>query len=654
MRFPPNPLAVDRPAIAICAVQPASAPFPGQPMRRREFLKEAGLGAGTLGLAGMAHPLARAAGSRPNILWILAEDMSPHWSCYGEKTIRTPHLDRLAREGVRFTRAFVSEPVCSPSRSAMITGMYQMSIGAHHHRSSFPGSEIRLPESVQLVPAIFKAAGYHTSNGGMQNADSGGEGPAGLGKTDYNFVWSRAVYDDSDWKSRRPGQPFFAQIQLRGGKFRNARPANPVDPASVALPPYYPDDPVMREDWAAYLNSVLHMDMEVGEILRRLADEGLAENTLVIVWTDHGISHARGKQFCYDEGIHVPLLMRWPRVIQPGSVREDLVSQIDIAATSLAAAGLPVPDSMQGRPLLGDSVRPRPYVFAGRDRCDESLDCIRCVRDERYKYIRNFYPERPHLQPNQYKDGKEILKRLRELHAGGKLDATQELLFAPHRPAEELYDLVNDPHEINNLAGSPRHRETLESLRGALLGWMQEIRDVGLVPEPELGILSRKHGSAYEVLRAAENGALLDDILRTIDAGRKGRAGVEGLLAALKDGRPAIRWWGAKCLGDLGPDGRSEAEALRPLLRDPSSGVRVAAARALCLLGGEHEALPVLLAALKNEDQVVRHYAALALEDIGPVKAEPAMAALREARSDPYEYVQRIARRLAGASQSTQ
>jgi arylsulfatase A-like enzyme len=535
----------------------------------------------------------------------------------------------------------------------MITGMYQMSIGAHHHRSSYPGSEIQLAEQIKLLPEIFKANGYHTSNGGKKGDERDAGLQRGLGKTDYNFVWNQDVYDDNDWKSRKPGQPFFAQIQLRGGKFRNAKPANPVDPAAVKLPPYYPDDPVLRNDWAQYLNSVLHMDQEVGGILKRLDDEGLAENTLVIVWTDHGISHARGKQFCYDEGIHVPLVMRWPGVIKPGSVREDLVSQIDIAATSLAAAGLPIPEVMQGRPLLGDAVQARPYVFAGRDRCDETLDCIRCVRDKRYKYIRNFYPDRAHLQPNQYKDGKEILQRMRQLHAEKKINAAQEQLFAPHRPAEELYDLEKDPYEIHNLVGISEHQETLKRLRAALLTWMVEIKDVGLIPEPELGVLSRKHGSAYAVLRAAENKTLLDDILRTIESGRNGRAGISELRSALNDKRPSIRWWGAKCLSDLGPAGKNETEALRDLLKDVSPGVRVAAGRALCLLDGQGEGLPVLLAELKNGDQVVRHYAALALEDIGLLKAQPAQAALREARSDPYEYVQRIAVRIAGPSEGS-
>ena len=302
----------------------------------------------------------------------------------------------------------------------MITGMYQTTIGAHHHRSSYPGSEIYLPKHIKLLPEYFKQHGYYTVNGGPKTTiyhKNLHKKDRKLGKSDYNFIWDPAIYDSNDWRNRPAGQPFFAQIQLRGGKYRGAKVPNPVDPATVKLPPYYPDHPVLREDWARYLNSVIYLDIQVGKILKRLEDEGIADNTAVFLWTDHGISHARGKQFLYDEGIHVPLIIRWPGRIKPGTVREDLVSHIDIAATSLYAAGIPIPEHMQGKPLFGSGDNPRDYIIAARDRCDETLECIRCVRTKRYKYIRNFYPDRPHLQPNRYKDGKLIIKTMRELYA---------------------------------------------------------------------------------------------------------------------------------------------------------------------------------------------------------------------------------------------
>lgn len=626
---------------------------------RRDFLRNIGLGAAGAALAGCAAGAPSfsigPSKTRPDILWIIAEDMSPHWSCCGETTIQTPNIDRLAAEGVLFRNAFVTGPVCSPSRSAMITGMYQTTIGAHHHRSSWPGSEIHLPERIKLLPEFFKQSGYHTSNGGpkttVYHADLVSQDRK-LGKTDYNFVWDQAVYDDNDWKNRDTGRPFFAQIQLRGGKFRGAQVPNPVDPAKVKLPPYYPDHPVIRADWAHYLNSVLYLDGQVGKILQRLEGEGVADNTIVFLWTDHGISHARGKQFLYDEGIRVPLIIRWPRVLKPGTIRDDLVSHIDIAATSLLLAGLSVPDYMQGRPLFGRDYKPRDYIFAARDRCDETLDCIRCVRTRRYKYIRNFYPNRPHLQHNRYKDNKQIIKTIRKLFAEGKLDLIQAQVFAPTRPTEELYDLANDPHEIRNLAGVPAYEKVLNDVRSRLKKWIVETGDVGLIPEPELEVLTREYGTEYDVPRQRENRRLVSDIIEVIEAGEQGRAGIKELVTAMNDERPSIRWWAARSLGNMGLYAKcvEAAGALRRSLKDGSRAVRVEAARGLCKMDLEGEGLPVLIEELSGSDQIVRHYAALALEDIGE-KARPALAALERARGDKYEYVMRVSNRLVAALQ---
>ncbi|MHC4623881.1 MAG: sulfatase-like hydrolase/transferase, partial [Planctomycetota bacterium] len=592
---------------------------------------------------------------RPNILWIVVEDMSPHWSCYGETTIRTPNIDRLAAEGALFRNAFVTSPVCSPSRSAMVTGMYQTTIGAHHHRSSWPGSKIHLPERIKLLPEYFRQHGYYTSNGGpkttVYHADLVSQDRK-LGKTDYNFVWEQDVYDDNDWKNRKPDQPFFAQIQLRGGKHRGAKVPNPVDPSKVNLPPYYPDHPVMREDWARYLNSVIYLDIQVGKILERLEDEGIADNTVVFLWTDHGISHARGKQFLYDEGIHVPLIIHWPGIIKPGTVRKDLVSHIDIAAASLYMAGISVPNHMQGRPLFGPGYKPRDYIFAARDRCDETLDCIRCVRTSRYKYIRNFYPNRSHLQHNRYKDGKQIIKTMRGLFAEGKLDLVQARVLVPTRPTEELYDLANDPHEINNLAGLPQYEKALNQMRSRLKKWILQSGDVGLIPEPELEVLAKRYGTKYDIPRKRENQELVGDIIEVIEAGERGRAGISELVRAMNDKRPSIRWWAARSLGNLGLEAKciEAVSVLTRALADKSAGVRVEAARALCKMNLESQGLPVLVEELKNEDQIVRHYAALALEDIGE-KAQPALDALKQAREDKYEYVRRISNRLVRALQ---
>jgi arylsulfatase A-like enzyme len=447
-----------------------------------------------------------AAESRPNILWFVVDDMSPNFACYGETTIQTPHVDGLAKQGVQFLQAYITAPVCSPCRSALITGMYQTTIGSHQHRSGRGELKIHLPEGVVPVPQLFQAAGYYTCIGrgiaseSPRGAAKGKKGKGGgeeFGKTDYNFEWDQTMYDGDDWSGRRQGQPFFMQVQMSGGKLREGSPdrraafrqrviadlGSATDPAAVNLPPYYPRDPVLLEDWALYLDAVRYTDKLVGDVLKRLDDEGLTANTLVIFMTDHGISHARGKQFLYDEGTHIPLVVRGPGVAA-GVQRSDLVEHIDVAAISLAAAGIPLPAKMQGRPSLSPGYQPRQAVFAARDRCDETIDRIRSMRSEEYLYIRNFYPERPHLQPNAYKDGKAIVQQLRALHAAGRLEAlSEQLLFNPTRPAEELYAYRRDRWQVTNLAKDPTYAEILQKHRAGLDRWLEESQDQGAEAE---------------------------------------------------------------------------------------------------------------------------------------------------------------------------
>lgn len=423
---------------------------------------------------------------KPNILWIVMDDVGVEMPCYGEKAILTPNIDRLAREGTKFTRAFLTSPVCSTARSSMITGMYQTTIGANNHVSGTPARRIELAPGVEPVTFIFQRAGYVTSNGDYPLKGRG------IGKTHYNFEWDPKIYDGNDWAVRKPGQPFFAQVQLWGGKKRNDdgswyRDVAPkalgtlTKPQDVTLPPYYPRDPLFLEDWVQYLDSIRVSDNEVGEILQRLESEGILEQTLIILMGDNGISHARGKQFLYDEGIRTPFIVRGPGIPR-GAIRTDLIEHIDMAATSLAVAGIKVPERMQGRDIFSPDYRKRDAVFAARDRCGETVDRIRSVRTEQFKYIRNFYPERPLLQPSNYKDTKPIIIRLRELHATGKLNALQEkLLFAPSRPPEELYDVQKDPFETINLAGNSEFAATLAELRARLEQWSRDTGD----PAPE-------------------------------------------------------------------------------------------------------------------------------------------------------------------------
>lgn len=436
------------------------------------------------------------AAERPNILWFVVDDMSANFSCYGETTISTPAVDQLAAEGLRFTRAYATSPVCSTFRSALITGMYQTSIGAHHHRSGRGKHRIQLPEGVRPIPELFKAAGYWTCNGsGLPGVDRTGLPTSKVrpGETDYNFDWDKSIYDSHDWAGRKKRQPFFMQVQLHGGKLRGASTAQYdrldarvrkefgkiTDPQSVSLPPYYPRDPVLLRDWSTYLDTVQLTDQHVGKVIARLRKEKLLQNTLVVFFTDHGISHARGKQFLYDEGAHIPLVIRGPG-IGKGTTRRDLVEHIDIAALSLAAAGIEIPSSMQGKDVLADSFKEKAAVFAARDRCGEAADRIRSVRTDRYLYIRNFYPNRPHLQPSQYKDSKLIVMRLRELNNAGTLPAvSKKLLFAPIRPAEELYEYAEDPWQVRNLAGNSKHAQALLEHRRRLNEWIVETGDMG-------------------------------------------------------------------------------------------------------------------------------------------------------------------------------
>ncbi len=419
---------------------------------------------------------------RPNIVWIVAEDQSDHYGPYGETLARTPNIDRLAAEGATFTRAFVTAPVCSPSRSALVTGTYQTTTGAHNHRSGRGVRKIRLPGDVVPIPAILREAGYFVTNGSYREP-----GTLARGKTDYNFEFDQDLYDGADWAGRATGQPFFAQVQLRGGKRRDQRTlaklpgvrTGGISPEKVKLPPYYPDHPDLRTDWAQYLESIENADWEVGEILKRLDEEGVADDTVVFFLTDHGVSHARGKQFLTEEGIKVPLVVRAPRSIEGGMVREDLVAHIDVAASTLHFAGIEIPDWMEGRPLFGPEASPREYVISARDRCDETVDRIRSVRTGRYKYIRNFVPERPHLQPNRYKDSKAVIRALRGMRSSGSLPSGADAMFFQPRPAEELYDLETDPWEMHNLAGMEEHRDTLSSMRRILESWIRQSGDRG-------------------------------------------------------------------------------------------------------------------------------------------------------------------------------
>lgn len=429
-----------------------------------------------------------ASAQKPNILWLIAEDFGPALSCYGRKDVHTPNLDKMAREGVRYSRFYTTAPVCSPSRSALMTGMYQTAIGAHNHRSHRDDG-FQLPPGVKILPEWFRQAGYFTANIVELPAQLGFKGS---GKTDWNFTPPPKQFDTRRWEDLKANQPFFAQINFHE-THRKFNSPKKTDPAKVELPPYYPDHPIIREDYARYLDDALELDRKVGLVLDLLEKSGLADNTIVLFIGDHGESMIRGKQFCYEEGLHIPAIIRWPKNFsepkhfKAGTVDDRLLEAIDFGPTFLALAGAPVPEKMQGRPFLGEKTgAPKQYVFGARDRCDMTVFRLRTVRDNRYRYIRNFTPERPFLQFNQYKQTQyPAWTLLPKLHAEGKLTPAQAALCAPTMPPEELYDLEKDPHQVNNLAGLAEHAEVLQRLRGVLEKWIADTDDQGRVLEPE-------------------------------------------------------------------------------------------------------------------------------------------------------------------------
>ncbi|MBI4891189.1 MAG: sulfatase [Acidobacteria bacterium] len=423
--------------------------------------------------------LSGSAAGRPNLLWILAEDLGPQLASYSYPLVRTPNLDRLAAGGVRFANCHTTGPVCSASRSAFNVGLYQTSTGTHNHRSHRKDG-YHLPDGARLLSHRLQDAGYFTANV-LQFAP----GVRGMGKTDFNFALDAPPFQGTHWNQRATGQPFFAQVNFqathKGPAMQEARrQPDLIDPAKVELPPYWPDHPVVRDEFTTYLNCVNLLDRQVGVLLDTLKKDGVLDNTLIFFMGDNGRCLIRGKQWCYDAGTHVPMIASGPGVPKPGSVRQDCVLSLDITASLLSAAGVPIPELFHGQPLFDTRSKPRPYVATARDRCDETRDRIRAVRDARYSYIRNFMPERPYTQPNAY-ISKEYptLGVMKELYAQGRLNAAQSLFMADRKPEIEFYDVKKDPNEIHNLASDPTHQKLVRQYSAHLDQWIRDTKDRG-------------------------------------------------------------------------------------------------------------------------------------------------------------------------------
>ncbi len=436
----------------------------------------------------------------PNILWIVLEDTAPLLSCYGTSIISTPNIDQLAEQGVLYTQAIMPAPVCSPSRSSMITGIMSTTLGLHnHHSSRTEESAIHLPAGIKTVPEVFKQAGYFTFNNG---------------KDDYNFHYNRRDLYEQDYRAHplygksgvrldiaalQNKTPFFGQIQLSGGKeiFSSTfqeRVHTPVDRAKISLPPYLPNHPAIIEEYANHLDAIQITDEKVGGIMKELTEAGLLDNTIVFFFSDHGMRLTRNKQFLYDGGLRVPLIMVDYREnkqlkMKAGSINDDLISGIDLGTSSLALAGIPIPDYMEGRNIFDEAIAPREFVISTRDRCDFTIDRIRSVRSKEFKYIRNFMTDRPYSQPTYMDaDGVAFVTVMKQLHAENKLDSIQDRFFSEERPAEELYNLQEDPFELNNLATDPKHAEVLAKYAQILDQWITETDDKGQYPENKEGL----------------------------------------------------------------------------------------------------------------------------------------------------------------------
>ena len=416
--------------------------------------------------------------SQPNILWIIGDDWGAHAGSYGTAALSTPNIDSIAADGVRFTNMYVTAPVCSAMRSALITGMYQTSIGAHHHRTR---TKSPLPAGVDPITQYFKDAGYWTGNGNW-NMSSGG-------KTDYNFSGG-AGYDGRNWNQRPADTPFFQQVQIfsphRNFKGENTDP-NRVN--NLDLPDYYPDHALARTDYANYLADVENFDDGVGLILDRLEADGLADNTIVMVFGDHGAPHVRDKQWLYDGGINIPLLIRDPTgTLVPtgsaGSTDSRMLSHIDISATSLSLAGATIPSHVQGEDFSAPGYTGRDAVFAAKDRLDGVVDRVRSVQVGDLKLIRNFNPGTPYMtgevMESAYKHNSYPMHVLMKVMNGrGLLSEGQARFLTDSRPEYELYDLSADPNEYNNLADDPAYAASLADLQSRLDQWMIDTGDMG-------------------------------------------------------------------------------------------------------------------------------------------------------------------------------
>lgn len=533
----------------------------------------------------------------PNILWITSEDNGPELGCYGDAYATTPNIDALAARSLRYLNAWSNAPVCAPARTTIISGLYPPSLGAEHMRSL-----TSLPAGFKMYPQFLRDLGYYCTNNS---------------KKDYNLVEPGQVWDESSnkahWRNRKEGQPFFAifnhtvshESQIR------KRPHMPVhDPKGVRLPAYHPDTPEIRQDWAQYYDKITEMDVLVGENLKELAEAGLAEDTIVFYYGDHGSGMPRSKRWPYDSGLHVPLLVHVPTKYQalapadyrPGGTTDRLVSFVDLAPTMLSLVDIEVPDYMQGHAFMGArAADPQPYFYGFRGRMDERRDLVRAVGNGRYVYIRHYMPHKIYGQYLDYMFQTPTTRLWRALFDDGALNEVQSR-FWQTKPSEELYDLQNDPDEIHNLSGSGEHQEILTELRAAHESWARRVLDIGLLPEHEIHRRSGKD-APYTMGHDSKRYAF-DKIFATAQLASSLKSGVDdALLAACGDADSAVRYWGALGILMRGrPACEKHDDTLRALLKDPEVSPRMIAAEALGRYGEPADLAPAMTTLLEAAD----------------------------------------------------
>jgi len=599
---------------------------------RRDFLAGLAAGAGALATGSALLAEAKDAPARPNILWIVSEDNNPYMGCYGDKVARTPTLDGLAAKGVLYENCFSQAPVCAPSRFTLISGMYAPSCGPAEHMRA----QGKIPTFLRGFPAYLREAGYYCTNNS---------------KTDYNSpINIKDAWDESSnnahWRNRPAGNPFFAVfnhgVTHESSMFGRGDKPGETDPAKVRLPAYNPDAPEFRADRAHYYDQMALLDGQVAKLLKQLEDDGLSEDTIVFYYGDNGGVLPRSKRFCFDSGLHVPLILVFPKKFQglapgaPGSRVEAPVSFVDFAPTVLSLAGAAIPKYMQGHAFAGpQKAEPQQYAFCFRNRMDERYDFVRTVRDKRYRYIRNYMPHLIYGQYVSYMFQQRSVRAWAEMYKEGKLVGPQKF-FWEEKPEEEFYDLAADPDEVKNLIAAPEHQKRTGEMRSALRQHLLAVRDNGFIPEgsPLEGYDASRDPKAYP----------LERILDTCDVvTKRDPANLPKLIAWMDDENECVRYWAALGCVMLREKCAPAAEALAKRLTDNSGQVRVAAAEALCRAGQEAKGLAALTACLADEKSVwVCLQAANALENLGE-KARPALAALEKAASGGNQYVRNAA-----------